>query len=503
MKQLGINHFVFYDDPQALQDAQGNVDDPRLIPVDLNTISLPKELGLDNLSERDNRMLLAEFLGHYTLDPQCCVVAAYPCSLLLHPGGVEATLPAQSRRVPMALDSILRAEFEPDLCYGVALADPSRSFPEYVSEIHQKFRVGSDKISTLGPHRGAVIVERDAYRRFQLWFREVTQYFLQQHPWTSARKSPGIRANLPGAGDMRSNLSAYSERLHKALESSIAYYFGQMFVGRLRTVDKCPRKTEPDPDLRAILELVAENNLVILAFCNNKYLAVLRNWVAAIRRHGIENVLVVAMDKDTQDICTELNVSCYTAKTEVGDLKDLWRLRVQIFRDVTKMGYDFIHSDIDAVWLKNPLPYLAALDGDLLVSQGTIQPPEIHDQWGFVLCAGFFLSRASRKMKIFYDLVIEDDRGDQISMNHTLASDGIEFDTPASYSRTFQNKVIACFKEPVTGKSDNFKLVLLPHHLFQRMVDDSSEAFVKHPLSRKVEADKLISLREHGCVFVE
>ena len=268
-------------------------------------------------------------------------------------------------------------------------------------------------------------------------------------------------------------------------------------------MDPNPQTATDDPALRAVAAKSAEGIPVIIAFSNRLYLRVLRNWVAAMRRLQIENFVIIALDEETRAECAALSVPHGIAHAGSSQFKDLMRARVKLFRDLAGRGIDFINSDLDAVWLRDPLPYLESLDGDLLVSQGTIQPPDILERWGFVACSGFFLSRASERMRRFYDLMIADDRGDQISMSQVLVSDNVKFKVTEAYTRTFRGHAITCSRKPIIGKGDQYKVTVLPHHLFQRLVEDHGEAFVIHPLSKKEEEDKLRSFREHGCLFAE
>ena len=38
-----------------------------------------------------------------------------------------------------------------------------------------------------------------------------------------------------------------------------------------------------------------------------------------------------------------------------GNLRDLWVQRIRVFSALLAAGEEFVHSDIDAVWVRNPL----------------------------------------------------------------------------------------------------------------------------------------------------
>ena len=107
--------------------------------------------------------------------------------------------------------------------------------------------------------------------------------------------------------------------------------------------------------------------------------------------------------------------------------KVFWPLRTRLFVQLANAGCDFVHSDADAFWIRDPRPYLAEHpDFDLLVSQGTWFPREHLSQFGFVLCAGFFLSRSNARTRDYFERVhaLMSRRGDdQWCMNNVLLQD--------------------------------------------------------------------------------
>ena len=66
--------------------------------------------------------------------------------------------------------------------------------------------------------------------------------------------------------------------------------------------------------------------------------------------------------------------------------------------------FDIIHSDTDALWLKNPIPDLIeANDQDIIVS--TVRhngafPPEVREAFGFTCCMGWIFLEAITKQSI-------------------------------------------------------------------------------------------------------
>lgn len=83
-------------------------------------------------------------------------------------------------------------------------------------------------------------------------------------------------------------------------------------------------------------------------------------------------------------------------------LADMLRFRLKATLTLLKLGKNVIISDIDAVWLKNPLPLLVAdgiLDStfnpvfDIIASRGT-SPPSFQTKWGLTLRVGFVIIKS-------------------------------------------------------------------------------------------------------------
>ena len=110
-------------------------------------------------------------------------------------------------------------------------------------------------------------------------------------------------------------------------------------------------------------------------------------------------------------------------------LRVLTPMRLKLFRVLIDQGFDFMHSDADAFWLRDPRPWLAEQTGyDLLCSQGTDRPGTQYRTHHIVLCAGFFHCRANARTRALWATVearSSDYPSDQIRLNNAfLASRG-------------------------------------------------------------------------------
>ena len=183
---------------------------------------------------------------------------------------------------------------------------------------------------------------------------------------------------------------------------------------------------------------------VTLVFGTFDYRRLVNRWIKHARAAGCRDYRVVCMDDRLltylRGACGETRAVAYRAllpdahwvdvdaiKHRRGRLAALTPMRVTLYRTLAEHGIDFIHSDADAYWLRDPRPWLEEHgEYDLLSSQGIALP---HEQWnrhGFVLCAGFFLCRANPRTARLWASVearLADQPDDQVCLNMALLKD--------------------------------------------------------------------------------
>lgn len=83
--------------------------------------------------------------------------------------------------------------------------------------------------------------------------------------------------------------------------------------------------------------------------------------------HLLKNLLILAADDKALNRCRQMHEHCYLLKTEginytavmplmsPNYVKMMWR-RVRFFGQVLEMGYNFLFSDTDILWLRDPFP---------------------------------------------------------------------------------------------------------------------------------------------------
>lgn len=260
--------------------------------------------------------------------------------------------------------------------------------------------------------------------------------------------------------------------------------------------------------LRVALEGKGGEAPVTIVFANSSYAELLDNWL----RHALpfleNNLIVFSLDEALHARMQAQGLSSVYLP-HGGELDALWRLRLQLFWLLSSLGVSFVSSDADAVWLRDPRAYCSQLDCDLVISAGTVWPPEVVEQWGFALCCGMFFVRASPRMTEFLQavrLAATKDADDQAALNRVLMKAGVDWQTSNSSwdVHSVEGRSFRCFKKVVVGETPansrfDIRIALLPQTDVQRIPLDAEAPFVKHPLAPKEPHAKISALRDNGC----
>lgn len=145
---------------------------------------------------------------------------------------------------------------------------------------------------------------------------------------------------------------------------SLEYSLSVMPVGSLEGPKLSPLiipNRDANPRLAGILEKVAVNKELIVGISNINIRDMLETWFNAIKRLGIKNYLVVALDEPTKILCESNDVPVYRqeaniAATQVGtgDNHAISSSKFHLIRDFLVLGYSVFLSDIDVLFLQNP-----------------------------------------------------------------------------------------------------------------------------------------------------
>lgn len=268
-----------------------------------------------------------------------------------------------------------------------------------------------------------------------------------------------------------------------------------------------PRHPDAEAALGPSAIRPAEPGPLIVTFASAGFLPMLEVWTTSLARLGVHRIRVYGLDEATRAWCASRGIES-RALSWSGNLKALWQIRTGVFRQLLDDGEDFIHSDADAIWIRNPLEEgsARALADDLVFSQGTYWPPDVHDLQGFVLCCGWFRARPTEAARAFMRAVDEDGatlKNDQIAVNRILVAGGARWNrADADYTLAHGDRLIRCWNEPIHARleSTGLTVALLPHREFQRLPEPYDGVVVRHFLLPKACEDRVEALRRMGAL---
>ncbi|XP_042509368.1 arabinosyltransferase RRA2-like [Macadamia integrifolia] len=201
-------------------------------------------------------------------------------------------------------------------------------------------------------------------------------------PCESSERINLLKSDLVSASQKNSELkkqvSELTEKLRLAeqakeqAEKQVQVLGGKHKAGPFGTVNGL--RTNPtvipdesvNPRLAKLLEKVAVQRELIVALANSNVKDMLEVWFTSIKRVGITNYLVIALDDEIADFCNSKEVPIYKRDPDEG-IDSVARkgsnhavsgLKFRILREFLQLGYSVLLSDVDIVYLQNPFNYL-------------------------------------------------------------------------------------------------------------------------------------------------
>lgn len=149
-------------------------------------------------------------------------------------------------------------------------------------------------------------------------------------------------------------------------------------VKSLRTHPLVLPNQDTNPKLDALLANVAPDKELLVGIANNNVREMVRVWFTSIKRAGISNYLLVALDDQIAEFCQSNQVPFHRRDATIsavqkgtGDNHAISGLKFHILREFLELGYNVLLSDVDIIYFQNPFLHLyrdcdveAMTDGD-------------------------------------------------------------------------------------------------------------------------------------------
>lgn len=289
-----------------------------------------------------------------------------------------------------------------------------------------------------------------------------------------------------------------------------------------------------DPDRLAEAAAAAASHGAYLTFTlvSKEYIQTGLNWVHAMRRLGRNDFLVICGDQFTYETLSGRGihlVRAHLAESEF-DRSSISRvgfsakglamiaLKFPVARFLVRAAYNVIFSDADAVWLRDPIPYLQG--SDIAFQRIDHHPAPISRLWGFAACSGFVCFAHGAETTAFLDRCVEQHQSfhsDQVALNAALLQsepcwrcDHADWIPPGDVGHhdrvTRQIAFAKVMRSPITGElgRDGLRLLALPHDTFWRhpwITDPAADMVICHPNSPKDDSEKMKILDALGVRF--
>eukprot|EP01059_Diplonema_ambulator_P033090 TRINITY_DN6777_c0_g2_i1.p1 TRINITY_DN6777_c0_g2~~TRINITY_DN6777_c0_g2_i1.p1 ORF type:complete len:483 (+),score=127.29 TRINITY_DN6777_c0_g2_i1:107-1450(+) len=161
---------------------------------------------------------------------------------------------------------------------------------------------------------------------------------------------------------------------------------------------------------------------------------------------------------------TEQKVEVHVKRTTTT----LWYARWKLLVRLLDAGVHVMLADLDAIFLRNPIPFLNNLpEGDLIAQRGSF-PNWLSEKWGAALCMGFVFWRstdATKRFTVHMHKVISKTGDDQIGVNVALDILNVKWDETRV---TYADSTEVSYGSTPQG----LRVALLPHTGFPRRCDE-------------------------------
>ena len=142
----------------------------------------------------------------------------------------------------------------------------------------------------------------------------------------------------------------------------------------------------------------------------------------------------------------------------------LFQMRMRLLHHFAARGREVVLSDVDAMWLRDPLKELRAVGADVVAQRGS-HPKLLAKRWGATACMGFvYVKGGPHVMPFLSDAVrLADEVGDdQEGFNTALVNSDVVWQR-AKLEYDTSNAV------DVGITSERFRVALLPHTKYRRL----------------------------------
>ncbi|KIZ02110.1 hypothetical protein MNEG_5845 [Monoraphidium neglectum] len=213
---------------------------------------------------------------------------------------------------------------------------------------------------------------------------------------------------------------------------------------------------------RELVQSLAEDGYLVVTWANHHYTDFALTWVYHVQQVGIKGYMVGAMDEAILITLAKRKIPTFSmaAGLTTGDFgwgsktfAKMGRKKINLIAQFLELGVNVVISDVDVLWLRNPLPFFQRFPGaDILTSTdhlsstvGAAEELERYPEAGSAFNIGIMLfrQRSAKFVEQWIEVIEADDTiWDQNAFNDLIrAGQVIQEDDPHHYFRGDNNSL--------------------------------------------------------------
>ena len=503
-----IEIFVFYHDETLLAKALGeNAEAIRkhncMKFINLNDLELPNYCLIPDVDENLNKAMFSEYLGICTakLKEKTKLVGCFTYSIPLK-FSLEWAIESGNSKLfypPYNFEHLIDSleYLRPEFLYGIEFNSPFNNDLGPVREAHN--HDGISLKSSKGPFKGSFICATEKFLDLQNYLRDTIPWLLSK----SESSLTGISSKFDtsqssGRSIDRKQVDSRRHTYGTSLERLVTLFFCKTYKNDEIVPLPSVRNISLTRKMNWLEEAISAsvNKKLTITFCDKNYITVLDKWLNFYQSAGNNNLFVFSLDKATLEFCRKKDIKSSLVQIDIKSqgLHLLWHERMRIVTSLVKIGIDVTLTDVDAIWLGDPIQHLCDNNYDIVSSMGTTFPREVYNKFGFVLCFGLITFNSTpHTLKLLHDClnVFDEYRDDQKCLNNMLLkmSNLKVHNKQASTTqlpKVDSNELVDLYNEDISIEADSgLKIKVLSHKKFQRLFDPTTRPIVAHLLTPK------------------
>jgi hypothetical protein len=159
---------------------------------------------------------------------------------------------------------------------------------------------------------------------------------------------------------------------------------------------------------------IKNNSYLVIAIGNYGFLKLILNWAEYLKKLKITNYIVFTADKRVYKELSKSNINTYFLETNIKVSKNsqfykslgfnkLVYLKLLIVYRLLKLNINILLSDVDTVWLKDPIRYINTKDYDLQIQS---DDPDFKPKEKSSFNTGLYYAKSNKKTIRFFKKVL-------------------------------------------------------------------------------------------------